>query len=285
MPADNPTDTPCREYQFQHGDCFDVLPSLNEQSADAIVTSPPYNLGIAYGTYKDQRTEEDYVNWLRNFAGLCRRVLKPEGSLFLNIGGSPKQPLLPHRIAIELSEVLVLQNTFHWIKSITVRRPGEDEFSVGHFKPLNSPRYVTDCHEYVFHFTPKGETPLNRRRAGVAYEYKSNIARWKHTGGEDKRCRGNAWFVPYQTIQSRDKERPHPASFPAELAERCLLLQDVGAESFVIDPFNGIGHSAIAAWNLGVGRYLGIDIDENYLATARERLEELQHAPRQGELF
>ena len=43
---------------------------------------------------------------------------------------------------------------------------------------------------------------------------KSNIARWGHTGGRDRRCRGNTWFVPYETIQRRAKERPHPATFP-----------------------------------------------------------------------
>ena len=97
----------------------------------------------------------------------------------------------------------------------------------GHFKPINSPRFLNDCHEYVFHFTKSGRVELNRLALGVPYQDKSNIARWSHTGGKDLRCRGNTWFVPYETIQSREKERPHPATFPVQLAEWCIKLHGV----------------------------------------------------------
>ena len=92
----------------------------------------------------------------------------------------------------------------------------------GHFKPINSPRFLNDCHEYVFHFTKSGRVELNRLALGVPYQDKSNIARWRHTQGDDLRCRGNTWFVPYETIQRREKERPHPATFPVQLAEWCI---------------------------------------------------------------
>jgi site-specific DNA-methyltransferase (adenine-specific) len=39
----------------------------------------------------------------------------------------------------------------------------------------------------------------------------SNIARWQ-SGGDNRRCRGNAWFIPSEMIQNRDKDRPHPAT-------------------------------------------------------------------------
>ena len=110
----------------------------------------------------------------------------------------------------------VLQNTFHWVKSITIKTRKGEEISAGHFKPINSKRFVNDCHEYVFHLTASGAVPLQRREAGVEYADKSNIARWKHTDGSDKRCRGNTWFIPYDTIKSRDNDRPHPASFPVD---------------------------------------------------------------------
>ena len=48
---------------------------------------------------------------------------------------------------------------------------------------------------------------INRLALGVPYVDKSNIARWGHTRGKDRRCRGNTWFVPYETIQRRAKER------------------------------------------------------------------------------
>jgi site-specific DNA-methyltransferase (adenine-specific) len=94
--------------------------------------------------------------------------------------------------------------------------------------------------------------------------------------------------VPYETIQSRERERPHPATFPVALAERCLRLHGVVGDSVpsalenpattrhrkltVLDPFLGIGNSALAAKNCGATQFIGFEIDAEYLAIARERL-------------
>ena len=161
----------------------------------------------------------------------------PEGSFFLNIGAAPADPFLPHQVVLELSDLFCLQNTLHWIKSITVETIDGDTVSAGHFKPINSKRFVNDCHEYVFHLTHEGDVPVDRRGVGVPYVHKSNIGRWKHTEGHDKRCRGNTWFVPYKTIVSRDKDRPHPATFPVQLAEYCLRLHGKNPQdTTLLDP-------------------------------------------------
>ena len=144
--------------------------------------------------------------------------------------------------------------------------------SFGHFKPINSPRFLNDCHEYVFHFTKSGRVELNRLALGVPYQDKSNIARWRHTQGDDLRCRGNTWFVPYETIQSREKERPHPATFPVQLAEWCIKLHGASRVRSMLDPFLGIGNSAVAAQRCGVKKFIGFEIDETYLAEAKRRI-------------
>jgi len=144
--------------------------------------------------------------------------------------------------------------------------------SFGHFKPINSPRFLNDCHEYVFHFTKSGRVELNRLALGVPYQDKSNIARWRHTQGDDLRCRGNTWFVPYETIQSREKERPHPATFPVQLAEWCIKLHGVSRVETMLDPFLGIGNSAVGAQRCGVKKFLGFEIDDAYLAEAKRRI-------------
>lgn len=254
------------------GDCVAGMSPLAEASVDLIVTSPPYNLGIAYSKYSDRAERGSYLDWCVQWAAAVRRLLKPEGSLFLNVGAVPSNPMLPHELVLRLQKHFVLQNTIHWIKAITI----EDEIgfasSRGHFKPINSPRYLNDCHEYVFHLTPEGRTPIDRLALGVPYQDKSNIARWSHTSGKDKRCRGNTWFVPYQTIKNRDKDRPHPATFPVQLAVNCIKLHGVSRVQTMLDPFLGIGNSAIAAQECGVPRFIGFEIDEQYLAEAKRRL-------------
>jgi site-specific DNA-methyltransferase (adenine-specific) len=257
------------------GDALAGMRVIDAGSVDIVVTSPPYNLGIAYSSYDDTAPRAEYLAWCRKWITEVLRVLSENGSFFLNVGASPKEPLFPHQMALLACECgWKLQNTFHWVKSISVPDPKgkEGEFvSVGHFKPINSKRFVNDCHEYVFHLTKTGAVPLERLALGVPYQDKSNIARWGHTGGRDVRCRGNIWFVPYETIRRRASDRPHPATFPVELARNCLKIAGANSQTRVMDPFLGIGSSAVAACLEGVGSFIGFDIDAEYIRIARDR--------------
>ena len=94
-----------------------------------------------------------------------------------------------------------------------------------------------------------------------------------HTEGKDKRCRGNNWFIPYETIMSRSKERPHPATFPVELARKCIALHGGNLnELTMLDPFLGIGHAASAAGDMGLARFIGFEIDPVYFDEAVSRV-------------
>jgi site-specific DNA-methyltransferase (adenine-specific) len=190
------------QVEIYHGDCVAGMARLAEKSVDLVVTSPPYNLGIKYSKYQDDQAREAYLAWCLSWGEAVKRVLKDDGALFLNVGASPSNPMLPHELAKTFADHLfTLQNTIHWIKAITIDDDDADApISRGHFKPISSPRFLNDCHEYIFHFTKNGTTPIDRLAIGVPYADKSNIARWGHTAGRDKRCRGNTWFIPYKTI-------------------------------------------------------------------------------------
>jgi len=244
---------------------------------DVVVTSPPYNIGVRYGTYDDRVDRQGYLDWLSAWADLVWLVLSPGGSLFLNMGGKPKDPWGPLEAALRLRDRFSLQNTIHWIKSIAIEKSGSGDdhglahdVNVGHIKPINSKKYLSDAHEYVFHFTKAGNVELDRLAVGIPYKDKSNIARWR-SAGKDLRCRGNAWFIPYKTIVSRDKERPHPASFPPLLAEMCIKLHGKENVGLVLDPFMGIGNTALACAGLGVS-CLGYEIDPEYFKTSVEQV-------------
>jgi len=253
-------------------DCIAGMRALPTQSVDLVVTSPPYNLGIRYSKFSDHQTREDYLAWSLEWATEVHRLLKPDGSFFLNVGSSPSNPMLPHELVLQLRPLFVIQNTIHWIKSIALPDADGKEISRGHFKPINSPRFLNDCHEYVFQLTKLGNVKINRLALGVPYQDKSNIARWSHTTGRDRRCRGNTWFIPYETITSRDKQRPHPATFPVELAKNCIKLHGIPCTQTMLDPFLGIGNSAVAARSCGIPNFIGFDIDSAYVKEAKRRL-------------
>ena len=263
--------------RFFLGDCVDVLHGVEPGSVSAIVTSPPYNLGVRYRSYDDTLPRARYLEWTGAWIKAAARALHPLGSLFLNVGAKPTDPWTALDVAQAARAHLTLQNTLHWVKSIAIDKASagaaatlDRDLAVGHYKPINSTRFVNDCHEFIFHFTPEGRTPIDRRAVGVAYQDKSNIGRWQ-TGGRDRRCRGNTWFIPYETIQSRDKDRPHPATFPSKLAEYCLKLHGLSKVRLVMDPFSGLGSSAVACAELGVD-FLGVEIDEHYLRESVARV-------------
>jgi site-specific DNA-methyltransferase (adenine-specific) len=260
------------KFKLRCEDCVKGMSRLPNEHVDLIVTSPPYNLGVVYGKYSDRENRSSYLDWCRQWTAAVSRILKPDGSFFLNIGAAPSNPMLPHEIVMELREKFVLQNTIHWIKSITITDRSGQVRSHGHFKPINSKRFLNDCQEYIFHFTISGQTEIDRLALGVPYQDKSNIARWSHTRGSDLRCRGNTWFIPYETIQRRAQERPHPATFPAQLAENCIKLHGRSRTKVMLDPFLGIGNSAIAAQHCGVKNFIGFEIDESYLTEAKRRI-------------
>jgi len=251
-------------------DCIAGMTDLPGSSVDLVVTSPPYNIGVKYNRYDDNRRLADYLRWTEQWASEVQRVLKPGGSFFLNIGGIPKDPLRPYQVMPVMTKLFTLQNTIHWIKSVSLRHNGE-MLSVGHFKPINSERFLNDCHEFIFHFTKTGNVPIDRMALGVPYMDKSNVKRWAHTDGKDKRCRGNIWFIPYKTIQSRNKQRPHPATFPVELVENCIKLHG-GKPTTMLDPFLGIGNSAVAALRSGLPYFIGLDNDDYYIEVSRTDL-------------
>lgn len=271
-PAAHTVQGPTARLHFYEADCVEFLGQLPDASVDAIVTSPPYNLGIRYRTYQDSMPRDRYLEWTDAWIRAAARVLTPLGSLFLNVGSKPTDPWLALDVAQTARRHLELQNVIHWVKSIALDAESAGvDLAVGHYKPINSTRFVNDCHEYVFHLTPTGRTPLDRLAVGVPYSDASNVARWQHGAG-GLRCRGNTWFLPYSTIQRRDRDRPHPATFPTRLPEQCLRLHGLERLGLVVDPFLGLGSTAVACARLDV-EFAGIEIDATYLAEAVQRVE------------
>lgn len=259
-------------------DCVEGMRSfLEPEEVDVIVTSPPYNLGIKYNSYDDSISRKQYLEWIDSFAKECKRVLSNKGSFFLNIGSKPKDPYVAWEVAFRLKKYFILQNVIHWIKSIAISKEDVgnypniiDDIAVGHFKPVNSNRFLNNCHEYIFHFTKEGTVDLDKLAIGVPYQDKSNIGRWKKAT-TDVRDRGDTWFIPYKTIWSRKKQRPHPSPFPPKLPMNCILLHGLNQTNLVMDPFIGIGNTALACLRLGID-YIGFEIDETYAEFCQQKI-------------
>lgn len=245
------------------GDCVSILRTLPDNSVDVIVTSPPYNIGISYNSYLDQMPRQEYLDWMRCVSKALDRVMRPNASLFLNVGSTNTDPWISTDVAGVFRSDFTLQNSIVWVKSISV---GDDTF--GHFKPITSQRFLNNNYESIYHFTKNGAQEIDRLAVGVPFKDKSNIKRWGHS--RDKRCAGNTWFIPYETVRSKVQKFNHPAGYPVDLPLRCIKLHG-RKDAVVLDPFLGTGTTLVAAKMLGL-RGIGIELDETYATIANDRL-------------
>ncbi len=259
---------PCREVAGQTvvlADCLAALEQLEPESVDVAVTSPPYNIGVAYRSYADRLPRAAYLDWMGQVGRGVARALRPDGALFLNVGSTNADPWVAMDVAAALRSTFTLQNHILWAKSLSV---GDDTF--GHFKPINSQRFLNHNFESVFHFTKTGAVSVDRLAVGVPFKDKSNIARWGHK--QDRRCAGNVWFIPYRTVRSKAQKFDHPAGYPVELPLRCLRLHGAKQGAVVLDPFVGSGTTLLAAARLNLCG-LGFEVDAEYGHAAVRRLE------------
>ena len=193
------------DIKFYLKDCITGMRAyLQDKSVDVVVTSPPYNIGVDYdGVYNDNKPESEYLAWIGEVGNEIKRVLKDDGSFFLNIGSNTKNPWNAMDVAEAMREHFVLQNEIQWIKSIFIPREylGKKnrevilkDTTIGHSNPINSDRLLKRNQESIYHFTKTGSVAIDKWAVGAPYQDKSNIGRYSDIDLTDA---GNTWFIPY----------------------------------------------------------------------------------------
>jgi site-specific DNA-methyltransferase (adenine-specific) len=263
------------------GDCRELLRDLADESVACMVFSPPYNVGRPYAGYNDKLPEAEFFAVQDEAAAEMARLLRSNGHLFLVVGSNANFPWRGIEIALIYGRHFDLQQPpIAWVKSIAIdaktlkneeHRKALHEHTFGQFSISHSRRVCSSTHEYIFHFSPTGSSPIKPARIGVRYGYPGQILRFnKGRAPVDRevRDRGSSWHVPYPTIQGRSDRDDHPAVFPVALAEMCLKLADLKPDDLVLDPFCGIGSSLLAAKRLGLPA-IGIELSGKYCQAAR----------------
>jgi len=246
-----------------HGNCLAEMAKLAKGTADCAITSPPYNWKKDYKGVSDNLPWPKYWALMEATGKALLRLAAPDGVLFLQAGSKGELPWHSVDIARCYERAgWVLQKRIVWLKATEDGR--------GHFTPITSERFLHIMHEDIFLFSRKGRAPLDRLAIGVPYTDATNTTRWKH--GRKVRCRGDVWFIPHETIQSRDAERDgHGATFPEALVERCLLLVEHGRKLRVLDPFCGRGTVPVVATRRG-HEGIGIELSPVIAAAATRNL-------------
>ena len=232
------------------GDARTVLDRLPGESVHLAITSPPYNVGIAYSDYSDDRTYQGYREWLRGVWRSLQRILVPGGRFALNVAPTSIKNFRPihHDLTRDLVDVgFLLRTEILWYKQTMGRRT-----AWGSWKSPANP-HVIPSWEYVLVFS-KGSWRLEGDRSQIDI-----------TGPEFQQYSDGFW-----EIAPERNRRGHPAPFPDELIRRLVKFYSYRG-NVVLDMFGGTG--TVAAVARATGRhYLSIDTSPEYCELARARV-------------
>ena len=226
--------------------------SIRPNSIDLVVTSPPYNLDISYGSFDDQVPYEAYLAFSQEWLARALEVTKGDGRFCLNIpldknkGG--QQSICADLTSLAKQVGWKYHSTIIWNEQNISRRT-----AWGSWLPASAP-YVIAPAEVIVVF------------------YKGS---WKRTGGSGEsdieRQDFLDWTSGVWTFGGESKKKiGHPAPFPVELPRRCLRLFSFVGDT-VLDPFLGSG-STLVACALNSRKGVGVEIDSGYCELARRRL-------------
>ena len=240
--------------QIINGDCLEVMRDFPDDTFDMSFADPPFNLGKRYGTYKDTKHDDDYLEWCRQWLAEMVRVTKPTGSILVH--NIPKW--LTYYSAI-LNDIAHFK---HWIAWDEMSNPFATTLRAAHYGILF---YVNDPDDFKFH---EIRAPHKKCRLckGFLKDYGGHSYK-RHPYGY---LVSDVWSDIFR-VRHNSRRDPHPCQLPVPLLERAVLMTtDPG--DVVLDPFLGTGTTAIAARALG-RRCVGIELDEIYASAAREKVE------------
>ena len=255
-------------FQLFDGDCRDVLATLPAESVDAVVTSPPYAMQrkTTYGGIP----ETEYPDWTVARMREVWRVLKPDGSVIINIrphikNGQISDYTLRTRLALRAAE-------WREVDELIWHKPNG--------MPTGSPRKPRRSWESLHWFAKHGQPWSDAKANGAPTRWLTNVKAasaaqegWGHNpvGGQTTPSIARCSDVAQVVTNEHAGNYKHPAKYPVALAEWCgkLICPPGGT---ILDPFMGSASTGVAALRNGWS-FIGIDAVAAYVDMSRRRLE------------
>lgn len=236
---------------------------LPAEAMQLIVTSPPYNLGKEY---EEKRSQERYIEEQASCIAEAVRLLRPSGSICWQVGNYVQNgeifPLDIMLYPLFKNHGLQLRNRIVW--------------TFGH--GLHCQKRFSGRHETILWFTKSDDYVFNLDSVRIPSKYPEK----KHFKGPNKgkissnplgKNPADVWDIP--NVKSNHVEKSdHPCQFPVGLVER-LVLSLTNPGDNVLDPYLGVGSSAIAALKNNRNAY-GCDLEKSYIDVAWERVHQLR---------
>jgi site-specific DNA-methyltransferase (adenine-specific) len=252
------------------------MSQLKDKTVQTIITSPPYYGMVDYFVGKEERGKEKTVeqfieNLILHFKE-CHRVLKDDGSVFVNINDNNdngKYNLVNHKFVLAMCENgFKLNDEFVWIKH--------------NAKPTRGKRSVRN-HEYIYHFVKDDcksfyyneDWLLEEQDENGVFKFGKSSHEPKLLSGFDCRLgvlktNGSSNAELMKLCSKYNIEFTHHATFP-EILPYIFLKSTTKQGQIVLDPFNGSGTTGKVARDLGL-KYFGFDLSSHYIKISEIRI-------------
>ncbi len=254
---------PTANFVLYEGGCLDLLSQIPDGFVKLVVTSPPYNLGKPY---EDRLDLDDYLAQQNQVIRECVRVLDDKGSICWQVGNY-----------VNNGEIIPLDLVLYPIfSSLQLHLRNRIVWHFGH--GLHASKRFSGRYEVALWFTKSNDYTFNLDAVRVPQKYPNK----KYFKGPKKgELSGNplgknpsdVWDIP--NVKANHVEKTlHPCQFPVELIER-LVLSMTNENDWVLDPFMGVGSTAIAAL-IHSRKAVGAEIIPEYVAIAKERIHQAE---------
>ena len=235
------------------GDCLEVMKGIPDESVDLVITSPPYNIEIDYGVYKDNLEWQEYLDWCNKWISQIRRILKSDGRFVINILVNIQKDNIRRQPLIDFSD-LIRNNQLHihgigfWIDVTRVKYT-----SWGSWQSASCP-YIYNPYEALV----------------IGYrDYWKKIIKGQDTISKKIFILGVRGIYNFGTTFNRNCPAVFPLKLPLAFVDLLSFEDDI-----VLDPFLGSGTTAVACKQLN-RRFIGIEINPEYCKIAEKRLKSI----------
>lgn len=244
--------------RIEFGDCRELLKTIPDNSVTLVVTSPPYNIGKKYGKYSDKISLEEWKELINDVTKEIYRILKPNGSFFLNLSpiplGNDKEilplPYIGYDIMKENNFKIrnIITWTFNNMQNCTNRLSGRYENIVWGVKDLNN--YIFNLDEVRIPYITKNDKRL--------------------VGGIGRNPTDVWYFDRVNNMTKKKLNLTHPTIYPLPMIVRILKMSSNIGDT-ILDPFAGSGTSLVAAKILN-RKAIGFELDTKYKNECERRL-------------
>jgi site-specific DNA-methyltransferase (adenine-specific) len=263
-----------------NGDCIEVMKTFPEGSIDLVVTSPPYNVNIAYDVHKDDLPMDEYYEWTKDWLREAFRVLKDDGRIAVNVPNELNVQERGGRILFVAEFWMMMKEVgfkFSGLVDLTEDSPHRvRQTAWGSWMSASAP-YVynpKECIILAYKKTNKKLTKGESQWKGVPTDIEQPDGTIKNKmvyQDDDKKEFMNLVFGRWEYFA--DTRSLTKATFSMDIPSKAIKILTY-KNDIVLDPFMGSGTSAFAAELLD-RRWLGIELSPDYTEIARKRVQAL----------